>query len=451
MKKLLPNTLFARTLLVLIIGLALSHTISIALYVSDRSSTLVSIDGRHIGDRIAVIDRILRSSSPENRPAMIEGISDEIFLVTWTPKSNVRADEKPNQRTREVEAALGDHLDLDETRIVRIGDMGVQSSAVESGAEAENIALVMVSMSLPDQSWLNFIVPLKEPESLWTLRYVLSMAVMLIAIVLFSAIVVHQLIRPLARFASASKRLGVDINSEGIPEEGPEEIRQASKAFNEMHRRIKRFVEDRTQMIAAISHDLGTPISRMRLRAEFVDDEEQQNKMLSDLGDMEKMVSDTLSFARDEAIREPMIKVDFGVLLQRVCDDINDSNYDVEFIRSDRLLPYDCRPAAMRRALGNLIENAAKYGKIAHVSLIAEPNLIIVRIDDEGPGIPQHLHEEVFEPFFRVETSRNRETGGTGLGLTVARSTIRAHGGDIVLENRKNSGLRMEVQLPTDQ
>ncbi|VAW17441.1 hypothetical protein MNBD_ALPHA11-2230 [hydrothermal vent metagenome] len=448
MKRFIPDSIFARTFLVLIIGLAISHTISIALYVSDRSNTLVSIDGRHIGDRVALTERIIRLSPPLNRPGMVSRISDDVFKVTWTPLSNVAADEKTNSRTLEVQKAIGEHLDPNENRIIRIRDMGMQPLVLNNADGSENIAMVMVSMTLPDQSWLNFVVPLRAPTPLWTLRYILSMAVMLIAIAGFSAIVVHQLTRPLARFASASKKLGVDMHSKDIPEKGAMEIRQASKAFNQMHRRIKRFVEDRTQMIAAISHDLGTPISRMRLRAEFVDDEEQRQKMLADLSDMEKMVSDTLSFARDEAILEPMVKVDFRALLQRVCDDIGDSGYDIKFAIGDVVIPYECRPTAMRRALSNLIENAAKYGKIAHVNLVGDCPCIILRIDDEGPGIPQHLHEEIFEPFFRIENSRSRDTGGTGLGMTVARSVIRAHGGDISLQNRKEGGLRMEIKLP---
>ncbi len=448
MKRLLPDTLFARTLLVLLIGLALSHAISIALYVSDRSSTLLLMDGRHMGDRIAIIDRIVRSAPPEERAAIVENISDDMFRVSLDAQGNVSASEETGRKAREVEAALVEHLDRDENRIIRVRDMGEQAADGKSGPGERDLDLFMVSMSIPDQGWLNFIVPLKAPQSLWTLRYVLSMAVMLGAIVLFSAIVVHQLTDPLARFARASRRLGVDMNSRDIPEEGAAEIRQAARAFNQMHRRIRRFVEDRTQMIAAISHDLGTPISRMRLRAEFVDDEEQRTRMLRDLDDMEKMVSDTMSFARDETMREPVSKVDFGALLQRVCDDVHDAGHDVELVPGERPLPFDCRPAAMRRALGNLIENAARYGRKARVMVRNYNHGLVVCIDDEGPGIPSHLHEKIFEPFYRLETSRSRQTGGTGLGMTVARSIIRAHGGDISLENRKEGGLRMEITLP---
>ena len=215
-----------------------------------------------------------------------------------------------------------------------------------------------------------------------------------------------------------------------------------------MQDRIRRFVEDRTQMLAAISHDLGTPITRLRLRAEFVDDKEQRKKMLADLDDMEKMVFSALSFARDEAASEPHAMVDLRTLLQRVCDDMADAGYAITLDVGNGAVPYGCRPAALRRALTNLIDNAIKYGRRARVSLDHDQDGFLIRIDDNGPGIPNDLQEDAFKPFRRLEASRSRETGGTGLGLTLARTIIRAHGGDVTLVNRTEGGLRVEARLP---
>lgn len=448
MKYLIPDTIAARTLLVLIIGLALSHAISIAMYVTDRSSTLISNDGRHIGERIATIDRLVRRLPQAERQRVADLANDTSLKVTWTRKSTIGPQPQTGKQLDRLRNALITHLDPYASRKIRLRYMDMLMAKPES-ANKEPDETVMVSLSQPDQSWLNFVVPLKAPKSLWSLRFGLSMAVMLIAVAIFSAIVVHQLTRPLAEFTRASQRLGVDVKAPPLPERGPAEIRQATQAFNLMQSRIRRFVEDRTQMIAAISHDLGTPIARMRLRAEFVDDEEQQQKMLADLDDMEKMVFSALSFARDDSVNEPLAMVDFRTILQRVCDDISDTGFQVSLNLDDKTLPYNCRPAALRRALNNLVENAVKYGRVARVSVIKQPEFIIVRIDDDGPGIAEDRQEDVFKPFYRLEGSRSRETGGTGLGMTVARSIIRAHGGDIVLSNRKQGGLRMEVHLPT--
>jgi signal transduction histidine kinase len=215
-----------------------------------------------------------------------------------------------------------------------------------------------------------------------------------------------------------------------------------------MQERIRRFVEDRTQMLAAISHDLGTPITRLRLRAELVEDEDQKEKMLADLDDMEKMVSSALAFARDEAASEPHAMVDLRTLLQRVCDDMVDAGHAITLDIGDDTVPFGCRPAALRRALTNIIDNAVRYGHQARVSLDYDQDMVLVRVDDDGSGIPKELQEDVFKPFRRIEASRSRETGGTGLGLTIARTIIRAHGGDVMLSNRSEGGLRVDVRLP---
>jgi signal transduction histidine kinase len=273
------------------------------------------------------------------------------------------------------------------------------------------------------------------------------MAVMIVAVVILSAMVVYRLTAPLRVFAQAAHRLGTDVNAAPLNEAGPIEVRRASNAFNEMQGRIRRFVEDRTQMIAAISHDLGTPITRLRLRAEFIEDEAQKQKILSDLEEMDRMISSTLTFARDDSVQEPRTLVDLAALIRSICRDLSDAGLMAECERHEPL-SYSCHPTALRRALTNLIENAAKYGEGARVSIMNDAQEVIVRIDDLGPGIPEDQLENVFRPFHRLESSRSRQTGGTGLGLTVARTIVRAHGGEITLQNRSEGGLRVQVALP---
>jgi len=308
--------------------------------------------------------------------------------------------------------------------------------------------MFMASLQLSDGNWLNFAAPVEAPQPFWSVRFALSLVVMIVAVFILSALVVRRLTKPLAIFARAANRLGVDVNAPALSEAGPAEVRQATRAFNEMQRRLKRFVEDRMQMVAAIAHDLGTPITRLRLRAEFIEEKHEREKMLSDLDDMEKMVFSTLSFARDEASSEPRSMVDFSTLLQRVHNDLADAGHPVTLTLGSGAVPYACQPVALRRALTNLIENAVKYGQSARVQLIETVDSVLIRIDDEGPGIPKDRQADVFKPFLRLERSRSRETGGTGLGLTVARTIVRGHGGDITLQNRPEGGLRVEVTLP---
>nr|CAM74129.1 ATP-binding region, ATPase-like:Histidine kinase, HAMP region:Histidine kinase A, N-terminal [Magnetospirillum gryphiswaldense MSR-1] len=209
-----------------------------------------------------------------------------------------------------------------------------------------------------------------------------------------------------------------------------------------MQDRIRRFVDDRTQMLAAISHDLRTPITRMRLRAEFVEDDEQRAKMLADLEEMEHMIAATLAFARDDATREERKPVDVADLVRDLAEDVGIA-YD-----GPQSLVAPARPLALKRAVANILDNARKYGGDARVNLSCDSGLLTICVDDSGPGIAEADQEKVFAPFIRLETSRNRDTGGTGLGLAVARAAIRAHGGDIILKNRPEGGLRVILSFP---
>ncbi len=454
MNRLIPDTLAARTVVVLIIGLALSHAISVGLYMSDRAIVLVSGVGEHVGDRINVVDRLVRNTPKPERAEVLKRVDNPRLHATLTSKSAVSvAEDQTDTRTHFTEA-LNSHLNPDPNRQLRLkyvdkpkGSKQTQSatSDMADGSKAETM---LISLSLPDGQWLNVTVTIRKPGTFWGLRFGLSLVVMLAAVLLLSGLVAYNLTKPLAVFASAAQRLGVDVRAPPLPVTGPAEIRQASGAFNEMQDRIRRFVEDRTQMIAAIAHDLGTPIARLRLRSEYVEDAEQHDKMLADLDDMEKMVFSTLAFARDDADAEPSTRVDLRILLQRICNDATDTGQEITLQIEDTAVPFTCRPATLRRALGNLVDNAAKYGQQAQVSCIQRANVIEIIIKDQGPGIPLARQEDVFKPFQRLERSRSRDTGGTGLGLTVARTIIRAHGGDIQLNNRAGGGLKVTVKLP---
>ncbi len=454
MKRLIPDTMVARTLLVLIIGLTVSHALSVSLYFTDQSTAFMFAGGEHVADRILTIERLTKTAPQVERQRIVALADDPELHVMWSRDSatgdGIAADPKAEIFRDALATQFGNLDDWDlrlrHAEAITSGPWREHARQEHDGSEFGET--LMVSLQLPDLSWLNFAAPIKSPEPFWTLRFAISMVVMLFAVGILSALVVLHLTKPLSVFAQAARRLGVDVKAPALPERGPAEIRQATQAFNEMQNRIQRFVEDRVQMVAAISHDLGTPITRLRLRTEFVANREQREKMLADLDDMEKMVFSVLSFARDDAASEPRALVNLRTLLQRVCDDMTDMGHTVSLDAGDEAVGYECRPAAIRRALTNLIENAVKYGGEARVSLDATSDAILIRIDDDGPGIPEELREEVFKPFRRLEASRSRETGGAGLGLTVARTIVRGLGGDVTLTNRSEGGLRVEVRLP---
>ncbi len=257
----------------------------------------------------------------------------------------------------------------------------------------------------------------------------------------------HRMTRPLRRFAHAADRLGVDVNAPPLPERGSRELRRATHAFNQMQERLRRFIEDRTQMFAAISHDLRTSLTRLRLRSEFIEDEEQKAKALADLDEMEQMLSETLAFARDDSKAEATTRFDLGQLLQSLSEDLSDMGHTAAYEGPEHAV-FEGRPVALRRAFANLANNAIAYGGEVTIALITSADLFTIEFKDRGPGIPADQREKVFTPFYRLETSRNRETGGTGLGLSVSRNIARQHGGDIELDDRDGGGLIVRVTLP---
>ncbi len=308
------------------------------------------------------------------------------------------------------------------------------------------------SLRLPDGEWLNVRVEMPPPRPWHSATFLAAFLLMTVAAVLLILWAVARLMRPVRLLAEAADRLGRDVNAPPLPEGGPSEVATAARAFNTMAGRIQRFVADRTQMLAAIGHDLRTPITRLRLRAEFMDDDEQRRKMLSDLDEMEQMIAATLAFARDDAAAEPATAIDLAALCRTVADEAADARPELaEAIAFDgpERLTVRARPIALKRAIANLVSNAVAYGGAARLTLaMPEGGVVRLMVEDDGPGIPESELEGVFAPFRRLEASRNRETGGTGLGLTIARNIMRAHGGDVVLANQPGGGLRAVASLP---
>jgi signal transduction histidine kinase len=271
--------------------------------------------------------------------------------------------------------------------------------------------------------------------------------VLLAAVLVLTLIAARWVTRPLKTLADAAEKLGADINRPPLEESGPLEVVSAARAFNTMQERLATFIRDRTRILAAMSHDLKTPITRLRLRAELLDDEQMRTKFVKDLEEMESMVSATLDFMRGVENREPARPIDIMALLESLQADAAEVAGRVA-IGGATAKPYTGHPQALKRCLGNLIDNAIKYGKSATVRVEDAGDALRIFVRDEGPGIPEGELERVFEPFQRLEASRSRDTGGTGLGLGIARNIARAHGGDIALRNVPGGGLEAMVTLP---
>ncbi len=269
----------------------------------------------------------------------------------------------------------------------------------------------------------------------------------LVSIAVLAYFVARMTALPFKQLAQAAQDLGHDINRPPLDLVGAIEIRQASAAFNAMQARIRQYIFQRTQMLAAITHDLQTPLTRMRLRLEKVGDTELQDRLIGDLSAMQEMVREGLVLARSMDTTETMQMLDLDSLLEAVCADATDAGQAVTLAGKASMAVLG-RPIDMRRCLVNLIDNAVKYGRDARVCVDRTNGTARIRIRDSGPGIPRSELVRVFDPFYRVETSRSRESGGTGLGLTIARNITEQHGGSISLANHPEGGLEVTLMLP---
>lgn len=302
-----------------------------------------------------------------------------------------------------------------------------------------------VIVPLSDGRALN-VVHYKNMPTLWNTHLPFSLALTAVLVSLIGILMARSIARPLRQLTAAAETLGRGEAVVPLRVCGPDDIRRTAEAFNLMQERLHRFVADRTSMLAAIGHDLRTPLTTLRLRAELVEDPDLQDRMIDTIDEMKMMTEATLSLARQENSLEETRTIDLSALVESVCEDLVEIGQPVRFHAGERI-NYRCRPEGLRRSIRNLVENAVRYAGEADVRLLATNGSVEIVVEDDGPGIPLDKAEEVFTPFFRLESSRCTETGGIGLGLSIARTIARQHGGDIVLSPR-SPGLRASVVLP---
>ena len=464
MSRFLPKSLFGQTLLILLAGLIVSHAIGSWLYTTDREQAVRTIGGFAVAQRIANLTRLVQDAPREWRERMVSALSDQTFRVSLAaqpPSMPADLENDPASQaikdflTQQVPSGLGR-----EPRVAISAPDGPPFSGFHPmmghgpmmhgfgpfGAVGV-FRNLQVAMPLPDGQWLIFATAVPESGPGFSRQFLISMALMAVIILGVSVWVVRRVTTPLSSLAAAAERLGRDVTAPPLPETGTIETRQASRAFNDMQVRLRNLIENRTRMLAAISHDLRTPLTLLRLRAENVEDAQEREKMLGTIAEMNTMIDATLKFARDEILAEPQRPTDITALLQSISDDMSDAGRPVTMKAAGSVI-YGCRPSALKRAFTNLIDNAVKYGKAAYVAIAESPTAIEITIDDEGPGIPEQELSRVFEPFYRLEESRNQDTGGIGLGLAIAQSIVQSHGGTLTLSNRPHSGLRATIALP---
>jgi len=464
-----PDSLTGWTIVVLIAALSVSQLVTISIINSIRSDTLEVVEHFHVAERLAGIVRVIDAVAPDQRNELLRQVAGDTLAVSWdaapTVEANGNADWNESLFDEIVAAALwqtpershrvallaatsgsfSDRVDA----VRRSASLSSAAGRVLGGAVSGNrrARVLDASIALADGSWLNFEVPMADPSTAPGVATIVAIVASGLLILALSLWAVRRLTRPLIVLVEAAENLGRNVNAPPLPESGSREMRQAARAFNKMQERIRRFVADRVQLVAAISHDLRTPLTRLQLRAELTDNEEARHKMQQDVAEMEAMIASTLSFAREEGNPEAFLQVDLVSLVESVCEGLPGVEVRISAGLPSRLV-FECQPLAVRRCIGNLVSNSLRYGSHAMVTLWADSEMVKITVEDDGPGIAHEDLERVFEPFARLDTSRNRDSGGTGLGLAIARTVARNHGGDVILSNRPEGGLCATLQLP---
>ncbi len=471
MTRFVPKSLFGQTLLILLLGLVVSHAIGAWIYAGAREQAVRAIGGFAAAQRVANLSRLVEDAPADWRPRIVAALSDPTFRVSLAsqPPDQLPADadgaarviedyvrqQLPERPDRQVRAAVFEPAGLPGRAPFGspfgppMGGMGSMAGMMRGmmGPDFGAWRGLQVAVKLSDGQWLSFATTLPQGAPSVSWQFIISMALMGLIVLAVSAWAVRRVTAPLGMLAGAADRLGRDVAAEPLAEAGTIEMQRAARAFNRMQERLRRLLESRTQMLAALSHDLRTPLTLLRLRTEEVADVDERDKMLATIGEMDEMIGTTLAFARDEVRAEPRRKVDVAALLASIVDDMADAGLPVT-MQPAAPLTHDCQPGALKRAITNLLDNAVKYGKRAQATIGNVGSAIEITIDDDGPGIPEAELPRVFQPFYRVEDSRNRDTGGTGLGLAIAQSIVQAHGGELTLANRPGGGMRACIKLP---
>jgi signal transduction histidine kinase len=480
MTRWLPKSLFSRMVLVLLTGLVLAQAASLAIYWQDRDEFMQRALGMRSVQRIADIVALLDSAEPEERKRVIAVVNSPQLRVALDAPPVVPAEQSASQDEarsllRALRRVVGDERPL----TVAVADApflrgpgpgygagmkggmgggwmgGGPMGGGPGGAGPMGGSFPFAGLSFVVQTRLADGTPVtldsRQTQAAISAPYrlMLSLGLLLGTIVVLTLLAVRWVTRPLETLAHAAERLGEDIRRPPLDENGPLEASRAARAFNTMQRELTEFIDDRTRILAAMSHDLKTPLTRLRLRAELLDDPALRARFEGDLDEMQAMVSRTLEVMRGLDKESKRTPVDIMALLHSLQDDMRVLGAEVE-IEGEAAGPYTGSPEALKRCLQNVIDNAVKYGFAARVSVIDRPHELEMRVSDKGPGIPEPQLERVFEPFYRLEGSRNRESGGTGLGLTIARNLARSHGGELRLRNAAKGGLEVVLTLPRE-
>lgn len=451
------SSLLVQLVVLVVAALTAAQVISLWLFVDERSLAIRAAFGFEAAGRAANVARLIEEAPPDLHTSILRSANSPLVRFDMSDEPIVdHADHADGDLVkRRVRALLGDTYSREirvelheiEGQILPLPHLSQEMAEIHMAMMRGELSAVEMnlSISISGGQWLNVSTRFERPPLQWplfsTLTFALTAALLLVVVFWF---LLTRLTLPLHRLAKAADDLGRGEGVADLPMAGPREVRELTTAFNRMQDRLTRFVADRTRLLAALGHDLRSPLTAMRVRAEMVDEAETRDSLVISIEEMQTMVDATLTFAR-------------GLSGSEEAETVNVKEF-IEALRTNMVEEFELdgsadirariRPNAFRRALRNIVENGVRYGNAVRVSYATRQSDLVIFVDDQGPGISPAELERVFDPFYRLEESRSLETGGHGLGLSIARTIIRAHGGDISLANLEQGGLRAAISIP---
>ncbi|WP_294329896.1 ATP-binding protein [uncultured Sphingomonas sp.] len=420
---------------ILLLTILIEFAVSTVLYERASQFAVRDDEARRLAEHLVIARKLLAEQPPARREGLALEFTTSRYEVRWMPALPPALREQPDLDRLYEQVVLWEPSLAQEGLRLRLTSQGSR-------------ALIVGAVPMPDGSWMYFRTREQmHAADLGASRVLLALAPAL-ALILISGVLLRRMLLPMRRLAVAADRFGAGSVVE-VQEAGPKELRRVISAFNRMQARIQRLIADRTQALAAVGHDMRTPLARLRLRADAIADPDVHAAVETDITEMEAMISSLLAFLGGEGDKETPARVDLAVLCATIADDNADHGRDVEYEGPDHF-EHVVRPLMLKRALNNLVDNAVHYAGQCCIRLATMPGGVAVRVEDRGPGIPEEDLQRVMQPFVRLDAARSRDTVGFGLGLSIVARAAEAEGGSFRLTNRAGGGLCAEILLPRD-
>lgn len=459
--KLLPKSLIGQISLIMLVGVLLVLSVTLQFFSGDRQRALNYVSSDSTLERVNSLINILNNTPIALHEDIISASQSRGFRLSLDNKATVS-----ESASTELSDKLKSLLSESEIKDIRIVATNIllpvrkkdprhinDNKRLDRKEKDRLKSRLSGSVLLSADHWLNFRSGIDDDLSRVPIATIMWTVLFTVLILITMAWIVKRALKPIETLAIVAKKVGSERDFKNISEVGPSEIIPAISAFNQMQANLSTFIDDRSKMLAAISHDLRTPITSLRLRLEFIEPGEDQNRMLETVHQMEKMLKATLDFAKDDAYKEAKQELEVISLLTTICDDYRDRGIDIQLFSEDRLI-FRLWPVAFRRVIENIINNSLAYGKDAsgEVHIAVEVELVdkhlSISVSDTGKGIEESLFEEVIKPFVRLDKARDTQDSSVGLGLAISHGIVQAHAGKMTFKNLPEGGFNVQILLP---